>query len=750
MSKLLEATDHEVCDEAQKFRILCQAAFDGILVHDGGTIIEASETCASMFGTTPEDLLGRNVFDLTAPEKHELLGQHIRFDVNTPFESVARRIDGTRFHVEVCGVSIPGTARRVVALRDISARRFAEESAAESKDRYRDLVDNSHELIGTHDLEGRILSANPAFGLALGEAPEALIGRALPEFLVDPDRFAEYLEVVVRDGVASGILAVRAADGSQRIWEYRNTLRRDGVATPIVRGMARDITEQMNATRALRHSEELFRSIIESVSDFISIIAPTGEIRYPSPSVEMLLGYSREALTGRPFVELVHPEDAAAAVYFFDAQRAHAAASDVIALRLRHASGAWRHFEVAATNVLHNGAVTAIVATARDITERKLLERQLEQAQRLTSLGRLAATVAHEFNNVLMGMAPFAELMQRPDVKPDLVSRGARHIVTSIARGKRIVQDLLRFTQPAEPDLKPLNLASWWETLGGEMRAIVPNNLKIDAHLPPAASPVVADASQLAQVFANLVANARDAMPKGGTLTIHAEQPEAGATYPFGLVQRPETFTHITLADTGSGIPPEFLNQVFDPLFTTKTSGGTGLGLAVAHQVIHRAGGYIFAESKTGRGATFHIFLRNAADGGPAPQPAAKARSISSRRLLIVEDEVAITEGVIELMADLGVAVESVTTGEEAPGAADRSHPDVVLMDITLPGIDGIEAYRRIRRDHPSLPFVFATGHGDGSKISSMLADRRTRFLQKPFELSALLDAIADLESLPS
>src|SRR3954447_13668220 len=197
VSKLLEATDHDVaCDEALKFRILCQAVFDGILVHDGGTIIEATDTCAAMFGTTPDDLLGRNVFELTASDKHELLDQHIHFDINTPFESVARRVDGTQFHVEVCGVSIPGTAKRVVALRDLNARRLAEESAAESKDRYRDLVENSHELIGTHDLEGRILSANPAFCDALGEPSEALIGRMLPDFLVDPDRFAEYLETM--------------------------------------------------------------------------------------------------------------------------------------------------------------------------------------------------------------------------------------------------------------------------------------------------------------------------------------------------------------------------------------------------------------------------------------------------------------------------------------------------------------------------------------------------------------------------
>lgn len=757
------------CDEQQKFVMLCQAAFDGILVHDAGTIIEASERCAAMFGTTPDELLGRSVHEITAPEWHGVLEKHITHSLSTPFESVARRLDGTRFPVEVCGVTVPGTAQRVVALRDLTARRAAEAAAAESVDRYRDLVENSHELIGTHDQSGNILSANPALANALGIPADQIIGRNLTELLVQPEGFAGYLAALDRHGVASGVLAVKATDGSRRFWEYRNTLRREGVETPVVRGMARDITAQREATQALRRSEELFRSIIESASDFISIIEPSGKIRYPSPSVETLLGHTPAAVTGRPFADLVHPDDTAAAVLFLHTQRTHTGASETIALRLRHIDGTWRHFEVAAKNVLHhgssgaheptgtdgtdgiNGTVAAIVATARDITARKLLEKQLEQAHRLTSLGRLAATVAHEFNNVLMGMAPFAELMQRPSMATDVVARGARHIGVSIARGKRIVQELLRFTQPAEPELKPLHLANWWSALAAEIRALLPNQIAIVTDLPAVAPHVVADSSQLVQVFTNLVTNARDAMQQGGTLTIRAGQPKPGQTFSFGIVPQPETFTHISISDTGCGIAPEFLTHVFDPLFTTKASGGTGLGLAVAHQIITRAGGHIFVESQPGKGAVFHVFLRNAA-GAPAEASASPAspRIVAAKRLLIVEDELTILEGITELFTDAGMTVEGVTTGEEATEAVERFEPELVLLDITLPGIDGIETYRRIRQVRPRLPVVFATGHGDGSRISNMLADDHTRFLQKPFDFAALLDVIGELELVAS
>ena len=246
-------------------------------------------------------------------------------------------------------------------------------------------------------------------------------------------------------------MKVVTRDGTRRIWEYRNTLDTHAAPAPIIRGVARDVTEREEAFQTIRRSEEHFRSIIENASDVIAIVELDGRIRYESPSVERVLGYPGKALVGTLFLDLIHPEDVSRAADFLARQIADPAAIQTIELRARHHGGTWRSFEIVAKNLVKRGQASAIVVNARDITERKLLEAQLMQANRLGGLGRLAATVAHEFNNVLMGMQPFAELMQRPDATPQIISKGAWHIANSIQRGRRIVLDILRFAQPYVP-----------------------------------------------------------------------------------------------------------------------------------------------------------------------------------------------------------------------------------------------------------------------------------------------------------
>lgn len=226
------------------------------------------------------------------------------------------------------------------------------------------------------------------------------------------------------------------------------------------------------------------------------------------------------------------------------------------------------------------------------------VESQLEQADRVASLGRVAATVAHEFNNVLMGIQPFAELLERPNLSNETLTKCAQHIRNSVQRGKAVALEILRFTQPSAPERKALRVNDWLDCLLPEIEAQCDNSTSLQVELP-AVSPVIwADAGQLAQVITNLTNNARDAMPLGGTLTIRV-----------GVSETQEQFVQISVIDTGTGIPPEVMKHIFEPLFTTKKNCGTGLGLAVTHQIVQQHGGIIFAESELGSGTAFHIFL---------------------------------------------------------------------------------------------------------------------------------------------
>jgi len=605
------------------------------------------------------------------------------------------------------------------------------------------------ELVCTHDLAGRILSANIASCEALGYSAAELRRMSIRDLLpADAGAaYADYIKTLMYKGAAAGMMRIVTRHAGNRIWEYRNTLDPNGGPGAVVRGRARDVTDREEAFLQVRRSEDYFRSIIEHASDIIVVVGRDGQLRYGSPSVERVLGYPRKVLAGLTSLHLIHPDDAHRGAEFLAHQIANPAASQTIELRARHQDGSWRSFEIVASNLIKRGETSAIVINARDVTERKLLEAQLVQANRLGGLGRLAATVAHEFNNVLMGMQPFAELMQRPDATREIISKGAWHIGNSIQRGRRIVLDILRFSQPHVPVTTAVDLGQWWENFAPEAEAVLGNSVGVVSAIPKRGLYAVADRSQLCQVLANLVANARDAMPGGGTLTVSANELEADAKFRFGVVPQPDRFVQISVRDTGRGIPAEVIDRIFEPLYTTRQSGGTGLGLAVAHQVVTQHGGHIFVESKAGKGSTFHLFLPKAAPPATGHAAFTPPKKPAARKLLIIDDEDSISDGIATLLAHDGIDVESITSGVLAIETISRFHPDMVVLDFGLPDMDGGEVYTRIREVAPTLPIIFATGHGDRRILHDRLNDPRTRFLQKPFEITSLIEMMVELES---
>jgi PAS domain S-box-containing protein len=461
-----------------------------------------------------------------------------------------------------------------------------------------------------------------------------------------------------------------------------------------------------------------------------------------------MFGYQPEELLGTRMHQLVHAKRADGSFYPFEecpvAQVIQSGTTAVITDDVYWKKDGTRFpVEYSAAPIVDRDEIVGAVVTFTDTTERKKLESRLEQANRISSLGRLAAIVAHEFNNVLMGVAPFVEVIRR-NPSPQKVTAALDHIANSVKRGRRITEDILRFTQPAEPNRTRVDLVAWLQATVIELRTLLPATIEIDlaaGELPP----VDVDAGQLQQVLVNLAVNARDAMPSGGRIVVAARRDEAGTLYPFGPVREPERFVHLALTDTGAGMSDETVRHVFEPLFTTKRNG-TGLGLAVAHQVMQRHGGEIFAESTIGKGTTFHLFLPISGEvrelprqEAPPPEPERRRR-----RLLLVEDDVSVAAGLRTLLEFEGYEVQGAETGAAALEAIRSDPPDVVVLDIGLPDMDGRNVYDALARLAPDVAVVFSTGHGDQTKIKGL--DRPdVRFLQKPYAADTLLKALDDV-----
>jgi CheY-like chemotaxis protein len=317
----------------------------------------------------------------------------------------------------------------------------------------------------------------------------------------------------------------------------------------------------------------------------------------------------------------------------------------------------------------------------------------------------------------------------------------APRIADAVARGKRITQEILRFTRIGEPTRTPVNVAEWLHGFEPELVQLAGPLVTVTTEAEPSLT-MLADAHQLRQVFANLVVNAHHAMPNGGRLEIRA----TGDAMNNGN-SSPTPAVHFSICDTGVGIPQDTLHYIFEPLFTTKKFGGTGLGLAVASQVVQQHQGHIYAESTLGEGTTFHILIPAA----PAESIAAPRQQITSRRVrppmrvTLVEDDESVGAGLVAILDFEGIATDWVRLGSEAVSRIAARFPDAVILDLGLPDLDGMQVYEQIAARWPDLPVLFSTGHGDQNLLTNAPSGKKVGYLQKPYESDTLLAALDEL-----
>jgi PAS domain S-box-containing protein len=506
----------------------------------------------------------------------------------------------------------PAIERELNEAENRRARRQMEQGLRQSEDRYRDLVEHSHDLICTHDLEGRLLSVNQTAARAIGYDQQTLLGQSIRAAL-PPEHHAEfdsYIAEIQKEGVAHGLMAVQTRTGEKRFWEYTNTLRTEGVAVSIVRGVAHDVTERRLAQQELIKSEERYRELVENAHDIIYTHDLDGNYTSTNKAGEQITGYTREETLSLNIAQTVAPE------YIESVRR-------MLARQLVGEKGTAYELEILAKDgrrivvevntriILENGAPVSVQGVARDVTERKQLESQFRQAQKMEAVGQFAGGIAHDFNNLLTVILSHADLALTPLNVAEPLARNLKAIIKASERAASLIRQLLAFSRKQILQPKVLDLNSFIPGILEMVERLVGEDIELVIRPGVELGQIKADPGQIEQVIINLVVNARDAMPKGGKITV-----ETNNVYLDDEKVRqcsaisPGWHVGLTITDTGQGIDDETVTHIFDPFFTTKEFGkGTGLGLAIVYGIVKQSGGGIRVSSEVDKGTSFGIYL---------------------------------------------------------------------------------------------------------------------------------------------
>jgi len=513
-------------------------------------------------------------------------------------------------------------------------------------------------------------------------------------------------------------------------------------------GMAVETDRHINA---LRESEERFRSLVTATSQIVWWTDAQGNVVDALPSWQAFTGQSFQDAKGAGWTGAVHPDDAAAALQVWRHAVEHRSLFET-EYRIRRHDGEYRWFVARGVPVLNaDGSIREWVSTCTDITGRREAEdklrrkeAELRQAQRLDAVGRLAGGIAHDFNNLLTAIVAPAELAasQLPPDHP--VSEDLNDIRGAALRAGELTRQLLAFGRQQVMSPEVLDVNEVVRATGRLLQRVIGESISMKLALSPDAMKVKVDRTQLEQVIVNLAVNARDAMPEGGNLTIETckvELTEAFSDRHAGV--RPGRYVLLMVTDTGTGMNEDIKSHLFEPFFTTKDHGkGTGLGLSTAYGIVRQSGGHIWVYSEVGEGSVFKVYFPEAVEGLAEQRPPVKAAAVptGSETILLAEDEPALLALGARILGRLGYTVLPAANGDAALTLA-RDHRgmiDLLVSDVVMPGMNGIELWERVRMDSPALPALFLSGWASDAVVRHGILEGQVPFLQKPFTTDQL------------
>jgi two-component system, cell cycle sensor histidine kinase and response regulator CckA len=515
-------------------------------------------------------------------------------------------------------------------------------------------------------------------------------------------------------------------------------------------GVQLDVTPRRLAEENLRRSEEHFRSLIENSSDVFTVLAEDGAICYSSPSVERVLGYKPEDNKGASIFSLIHPDDVARIREVFRRAMQQVDEPQHIELRIRHKDGTWHSLEASGKTMTDPSGELRGVINYRDVTNRKRLEEQLRESQKMEAIGHLAGGVAHDFNNLLQAIHGYTTIVLEDLAPGDSHREDLQEVEKAAERAARLTNQLLAFGRRQTIKPTDLDLNEVVANLMKMIQRIIGEHIVLDIIPGHNLGTIHADRGQMEQVLVNLCINARDAMPEGGRITIETENvlfdSEYCRTHEWS---KPGWHVLLSATDTGCGMDQKTLDRVFDPFFTTKEVGeGTGLGLSTVYGILRQHDGMVRVYSEPAKGTTFKVYLpcieRPAAVVGNKIESPVKG---GNETILLAEDEEVVRELGKRILEDAGYRVLPASDGEEALRVF-HTHSetiDLALLDVVMPKVGGREALARMREAQPHLRALFASGYSMNGSQMSPLSGESAELIQKPYGPRNLLRKVREV-----